>query len=547
MSDLRPRYSAAEFAELVQRETERVELKSGMRGKALQEAMVALSNSDGGVIFLGVREDRTVVGMPLNQGVEDGVHDAAHDAHDVGRIEIVPITVGRTPVVAVRVAPRVDGFAQTSDGRVLVRRGARNRALIGDELWRWISARSLRRFETSGSGVLLDACEPELLSEVSNAHGWRADASDLPARLLERGLLTGAGELTIVGALLLTNPGTTLGVGKFSVDVRGYEDDGATQFVRRDIVDGPVQRQLQEAAALVIRDLGQDQVVVRIHRHELPRIPPSVVREALANAVAHRSYEESGSAIVVEIRPRRLVIRSPGSLPEGVDVQHLRQAQRARNPVLIDVLRRLKLAEDSGLGVDLMEDQMRAAFLRDPHFEDDGHHVTVTLPRDPVITPQERAWVEELEAEGALGPAERALLVQAARGVVLTNGLARKITQIDSTEARRALHRLRDRGLLVQHGSRGGATYTLGRIESPGAEPSSRDSETAVLEEAARRPLTNALVRQLTGLDRSTATALLRRLVREGRLVQHGVRRGTTYTSPTSNSVTGFHRAPRPR
>ena len=46
---------------------------------------------------------------------------------------------------------------------------------------------------------------------------------------------------------------------------------------------------------------------------------------------------------------------------------------------------------------------------------------------------------------------------------------------------------------------------------------------------ADEEPVTNARVRQATGLDRDDALAILDRLVNEGRLVRTGTKRGTRY------------------
>ena len=51
-----------------------------------------------------------------------------------------------------------------------------------------------------------------------------------------------------------------------------------------------------------------------------------------------------------------------------------------------------------------------------------------------------------------------------------------------------------------------------------------------VAELAANRTLANSDVRAATGLDRAEALALLTRLVREGRLVRTGERRGVKYS-----------------
>jgi ATP-dependent DNA helicase RecG len=56
-----------------------------------------------------------------------------------------------------------------------------------------------------------------------------------------------------------------------------------------------------------------------------------------------------------------------------------------------------------------------------------------------------------------------------------------------------------------------------------------REVADLVVEAAQVRELSNEAVRELTGLDRQQALALLQQLVRDGRLIQTGARRGTRY------------------
>ncbi|MGH3041803.1 MAG: helix-turn-helix domain-containing protein [Gaiellaceae bacterium] len=103
---------------------------------------------------------------------------------------------------------------------------------------------------------------------------------------------------------------------------------------------------------------------------------------------------------------------------------------------------------------------------------------------------------------------------------------------MDAGEARRALHRLRDTDFLVQHGSRGGASYTLNETLAPpaGLRLTRQALKELVLQLATDGPpLTNARVRERTGLDRAEALRLLDELVSEGRLERIGARRGTRY------------------
>ncbi|MDZ5532656.1 ATP-binding protein [Enterococcus cecorum] len=66
--------------------------------------------------------------------------------------------------------------------------------------------------------------------------------------------------------------------------------------------------------------------------------PIDAVREAIMNAFVHRDYTMS-SDIKIEIFDDRLAISSPGSLPDGLTVEDIKQGANAkRNPILINAL-----------------------------------------------------------------------------------------------------------------------------------------------------------------------------------------------------------------
>lgn len=545
-------YTIDEFHKLIERESSHLELKTSASSRPLQEAMVAFSNTEGGTILLGVTDLREVVGRALDQGTDDQIHQAAASAHNLGSYSVREITIEGRPVVAIRVLARADGVAQTSDGRILVRRGARNQPLIGDDVWRLLASRNLRRLERAASGVPPTRIDPAAFGNFRAAQGWPADASGLDDRLRERGLLEDD-ELTIAGALLLTDPAQTMRTSKFVLDVRWYVD-GSPNYRRRTTISGPLPNQVEAAAALLVEELGTDLVITGVHRRELPRLPAVVVREAIANAVAHRAYDRDRTAIVIEIRPQMLVVTSPGPLPDGVTIETLRHAQAARNPDIIAALRSFSLTEDAGRGIDVMQDTMRDEMLDPPIFEEIGGSVRVTLPISGPVTPRERAWLKDLERVGTLDPVHRLLLIHAARREPvtqlerrddelhetghstmprrLTNSEARSVAGLDRDGARAALQHLRDLGFLTQHGTRGGAYYLLDRSLIRGAAHgmSNEEIEGLVLEAAMSRPVANADIRSLTGLDSSAVTSLLRRLTEQGLLTRHGEKRGTTYT-----------------
>jgi ATP-dependent DNA helicase RecG len=515
------------------RENDFVERKTGTGQRGLQRSITAFSNADGGVVLVGVDDAGSVVGRALTAATEDSIHQAALTLHDPGRYRIRELDVEGTPVTVVSVEKRAEGFTQMPDGQVLIRRGGRTVALIGAELPRFLSERALRRFELTDSNVPLTAADPDVLSKVRATYRW--GERNLIERLREHGLVTGEGTplLTIAGALaLLSEPQEHLG--KPYIEVLRYPDEGI-DYDRRIEVTGPVQDQVIEATALVMDELGTDLIVSGVRRYDLPKIPEVVLREALANAVAHRQYEDYGRSVRVELRPDAVVVISPGGLPEPVTVENIREAQSARNLAVLKFLRRFNVAEDNGRGVDVMQDKMNEALLDPPRFEDQGHAVKVTLPIRGAISPQERAWVFEVERRGKLAAQDRITLVHAARGEALTNARVRELLGADSRDARASLGRLRDAGFLHQEGQRGGATYSLApSVKAPVAfRLSPTDLEDFVTKLADDEPLTNARVRAATGLDRAETLRVLDKLVKDGRLRRIGERRGTRYVSPS--------------
>ena len=77
--------SLAEFRAEFPFESEFIERKTGFNRTAAQEAAVAFSNADGGVILIGVDDAGTLVGRELSPGLIDEIHRAIREARDPGR------------------------------------------------------------------------------------------------------------------------------------------------------------------------------------------------------------------------------------------------------------------------------------------------------------------------------------------------------------------------------------------------------------------------------------------------------------------------------
>lgn len=532
-----------DFSQHFPGEGHNVEWKAGSGRKPIQEAVVAFSNADGGLIMLGVQEDGDVIGKSLDAGLEKDLWEVINEIESPGQVQIGEITVGEVPITIISVEKRRQGVAQTSDGRPLIRLGKQNLPLKGEQLRHLMNRRALISFDSSPSPWSIDHVDPALAAELCEALkiSYPMDEADFADILEQRELAIRQGAsatLTFAGALYLVSQAPQA-IGKCHIEIFRFQHD-AKEHEWRLIVSGTPAQQVRKATAWIEEQLGFDLVIVGPHRHELPRLPNRAIRESLANAVAHRDYQLSGSAIKVRVTPVEVQIISPGGFVDPVTKDNLLRAQSARNRRIITMLRHFGLAEDAGRGIRVILDEMAADLRAEPAFEEDvTGHVTVRLPIESPVAPEERAWVREQETQGQLKPTDRRVLIEAARGVELTNALVRSLLNVDSHRARRSLHRLRDAGFLEQDGVTRGARYRLaGTIAPPIEVPlTKKEMKTLLLQMARERPLTNRLLRAHLGLSRGQIRNLLRELIEEDLLEMRGAKRGSYYvlSDPTED------------
>jgi ATP-dependent DNA helicase RecG len=102
-------------------------------------------------------------------------------------------------------------------------------------------------------------------------------------------------------------------------------------------------------------------------RKELLEIPETVFREALVNALCHRSYYDKGAVIMVEIYDDRVEISNPGGLISVITQQEFGTKSFSRNPLIFGLMQRIDLVEKVGSGIKRMRDTMKGANLRTPY------------------------------------------------------------------------------------------------------------------------------------------------------------------------------------
>lgn len=196
-----------------------------------------------------------------------------------------------------------------------------------------------------------------------------------------------------------------------------------------------------------------------IEREEDPTLPLRVIREAIVNAVMHRSYRIHGAIQIIRYA-NRLEVRNPGHSIKAEE-QLGEPGSETRNPRIAAVLHEVNVAETKGSGIRAMRELMVQHDLLPPTFESTRRpdQFVATFLFHHFLGKDDLTWLRRLTTE-ALSDEEARALVFAREVGAIDNAAYRTINRTDTLNASTHLRRLRGLALLTMKGS-GSRTYYL--------------------------------------------------------------------------------------
>lgn len=428
----------------------------------LAECLVALANGDGGVIVLGLDDN----GRPTTPIWEEEAEGALREAAGLCRPPVPttwqPVETRSGVLIGLHV-PRSTELHALDDGRVLIRSGAQNRPLTGDEVRDLAASKNTAEYETDiVPGARPDDLDPDIIRDYLARREERGAPRtlDVAELLYEIGATNREGEPTTIGILLfgkkpqLFFPQSGITFVKFpGTEPRG--EDGGIGYGRRDEISGNLARIIERAWNIIFEEMRVGATVNGLERAELLEYPRFAVREALVNAVAHRDYRIRGRRIEVRMYADRLEIISPGGLPGYMTLDNLVEEHFSRNPRLVSGLFQWGYIEELGLGIDQMIEEMTQAGHEPPEFKATPHLFTVSLrnKRERAPTPK---WTKSMNERQA-----RALTFVRENGSITSRDYQQLCPDVTAETLRLDLKDLVDRSILLKIGSKKGTHYIL--------------------------------------------------------------------------------------
>jgi predicted HTH transcriptional regulator len=138
--------------------------------------------------------------------------------------------------------------------------------------------------------------------------------------------------------------------------------------------------------------LPRNEHIGKAFREEQPLYPSIAIRELVANALIHQDMTIMGAGPLIELFSDRMEITNPGKPLVSPD-RFLDLPPRSRNEVLASLMRRMRLCEEQGTGIDKVIFHVELHQLPPPDFRTEGDAVRTVLfapRRFAEVTPDER-------------------------------------------------------------------------------------------------------------------------------------------------------------
>ena len=543
-------------------EPDAVEVKAAHGGTPkVYDSLSAFANRPGGgIILLGLDEKQgfDIVGVGNPQRVQEDIANWVRDEMEPPvDIEFTVDEIDGAVVMAIEVREAAQEQKPCyykpkglrGNGGAYLRAGGTDRAMTDYEIFGYISARGQPKHDEDPviEATLGDLDEKLLDDYLNKLRAGRPNVRYLDGQREE--VLTrlhiccqhdGSLHPTLAGLLMFGKypqeffPQLMITFVQFYGTVKGEPTPRGERFLDNQRFEGPIPAMLRDAETHILGTMRKAALIDGLLRRDIPEYPLAALREALANAVAHRDHSAyvRGSYIQARMFADRLEVQSPGGLFGKVNVDNLEDEHSTRNSRLMRMMEDLHLVENRGTGISTMLQALREANLEPPRFDDRRTSFWVTFRNHTLLNPEAIAWLNQY-AKRPLNDRQRLALVYLRQQEQISNSDYRRLNHVDSMQAGQELRTLVQEGLIEQHGVSRWTYYTLKELERPVEHTQQPSEEERILAFARQNgSISNAECRDLLDVDLQRASYLLKKMTREGRLQQEGERRWARYRLP---------------
>lgn len=439
-------------------ESETVELKSAVVDDIKKE-IIAFANSDGGKLYIGVRDDGEVAGLDDPDGTALQVSNMVRDSikpditmflhyqtiEEDGK-KIIEISVQRgtnRPYYIAKKGMRPEG--------VYVRQGYSSVPATDTAIRCMIKETDGDRFET------MRCLDQELTFEDTKKEFQFHEIELGPQQMRTLKLVENDGLYSNLALLLSDQNPHTIKVAVFQ---------GTKQMIFKDRREfgGSLMKQMNEVYEYIDFRNQIRATIEKLSRIDVRDYPVIAVREALLNLLVHRDYSFSASALI-SIYDDRIEFVSIGGLMPGIDLEDIMAGiSVCRNQNLANVFYRLHLIEAYGTGLTKIMEAYEETSEK-PVISTTKNSFKITLPN---VNAKYETRAVPAPSENSLSTPvpkidnnEQRVLSYVREHGAITRLEAEELLDTSASTASRLIKKMVKAGLLLPHGKARSTRYTL--------------------------------------------------------------------------------------
>lgn len=348
----------------------------------LNKELVAFANASGGTIFIGIRDDKTISGIQINDDLKSQIQNKANSCDAPVQIQLEQFK----NILIVNVEEGKRKPHRCTNGFYL-RVGPNSQKMTTNQIIEFIQSEGKVRFDElqnsecnfniSFSKKLLDRYLQ--LATISKTTDDLSILKNLSVVDNEKGET----KFRNSGALFFTETPIQF-IPQAIIVCASYNGNEKIDISDRKEFKGDLISNIEDSINFVRSHLKVKIKIEGSRREEVPEIPIVALREAIVNAVAHRDYFEKGANIMIEIFNDRVVFTNPGGLPKGFPKGGFGTISLSRNPTIASLLLRAKYIEKMGTGINRIKKSFADNNLPEPIFKFDTFF-TVTFKRKDLL------------------------------------------------------------------------------------------------------------------------------------------------------------------
>ena len=448
---------------IAQGESETLEFKrSTAELDQVVQTVAALANTRGGRVLIGVSPDGRIAGVDIGKvNLERVANQITGNTDPKIYPSLEVITADERAVIVITITES-DDKPHMAAGRAFKRVGATTVQVQRAEYERQLLLRRQLPYDRREvpEASLDDIDEAKVrwyLERAARERGIPADTTLPVVENLKRlGLVNereGQPVLT-TAALLVFGKRPQRFASHSMIRLARFQGTLPLNFIDRLDCAGTLPEMIDEAERFIHRNTRLAAKITGFERREITEYPYTAVREAIANAVAHRDYDRVNVEVRVSIFDDRIEVQSPGRLPAPLTLESLGEGFELRNRVIAELLFNIRYIERWNTGIRRMRDEMRRHGLPEPTFAEVGDTFKATFqgPGEHILDLIPEAGVTDLRALGLNERQVEALRLMVNEGVELNNRRYREMFDITDRSALRDLNRLVDLDLIRRLG-----------------------------------------------------------------------------------------------